>query len=167
MGACGHSYFFKGGLLVETLENVENLIRNKLKEIGYSLYSLKLVKTRTTNLEIIIDRDAPINLDDITVVSDELSKLLDEHDFINGSYVLDISSLGAEKPIEVINLEKYLNQYINIHLTHPYDGESYLEGTLVEVNKDTVKLFYFVKGKKKTAEITRQYIDRARLAIKF
>lgn len=152
---------------METLENVENLIREKLKEIGYSLYSLKLVKNKTTNLEIIIDRDAPINLDDITIVSDELSKLLDEHDFINGSYVLDISSLGAEKPIEVNNLEKYLNQYVNIHLTHPYKGESYLEGTLTEVNKETIKLFYFVKGKKTTAEITREYIDRARLAIKF
>ncbi len=152
---------------METLETVESLIKAKLKELGYTLYSLKLTRNKTSNLEVVIDRDAPINLDDISAVSDVISKLLDEHDFINGSYVLDISSLGVEKPIDVKNLEKYKDQYINIHLTHPYKGESYLEGTLIEVSEDKIKLFYFVKGKKTTAEIERQYIDRARLAIKF
>lgn len=152
---------------METLESIQSLIGEELKKLGYSLYSLKLTRNKTSNLEIVIDRDAPINLDDITVVSNKISELLDEHDFISGAYVLDVSSLGIEKPINVAALEKYKDQYINVHLTRPYKGESYLEGTLVEVTTEKIKLFYFIKGKKTTAEIERQDIDRARLAIKF
>jgi Uncharacterized protein conserved in bacteria len=159
--------FLKGGILVETLDTVKELISQELTKLGYSLYSLKLTKGKNSNLEIVVDREAPINIDDITNVSDVISKLLDVHEFINGSYVLDVSSLGIEKPIDLTKLEKYKDQYVNIHLTHPYKGESYLEGSLVEINSETIKLFYFIKGKKTTAELERKYIDKARLAIKF
>ncbi len=152
---------------MESLEQIKVLIEELLTKEGYSLYSLKLNKGKTMTLEIVIDRDAPIGFDDIGVISTKISNLLDNHDFTSSSYMLDVSSLGIEKPIDVIKLEKYKDQYINIHLTHPYKGESYLEGTLVDVNDKTIKLFYFIKGKKTTSEIEREYIDKARLAIKF
>lgn len=152
---------------MESLEQIKVLIEELLTKEGYSLYSLKLNKGKTMTLEIVIDRDAPIGFDDIGVISTKISNLLDNHDFTSSSYMLDVSSLGIEKPIDVTKLEKYKDQYINIHLTHPYKGESYLEGTLVDVNDKTIKLFYFIKGKKTTSEIEREYIDKARLAIKF
>ena len=152
---------------MESLEQIKVLIEELLTKEGYSLYSLKLNKGKTMTLEIVIDRDAPIGFDDIGYISTKISDLLDKHDFTSSSYMLDVSSLGIEKPIDVAKLEKYKDQYINIHLTHPYKGESYLEGTLVDVNDKTIKLFYFIKGKKTTSEIEREYIDKARLAIKF
>lgn len=152
---------------MESLEQIKVLTEELLTKEGYSLYSLKLNKGKNLTLEIVIDRDAPIGFDDIGEISSKISDLLDIHDFTSSSYMLDISSLGAEKPIDVSKLEKYKDQYINIHLTHPYKGESYLEGTLVDVNEKTIKLFYFQKGKKTTSEIEREHIDKARLAIKF
>ncbi len=152
---------------MESLEQVKVLVEKKLDENDYNLHSFKFTRGKNATLEIIVDRDAPIGFDDISIISNIISELLDMHDFTDSAYMLDISSLGAEKPIDVTKLEKYKDQYINIHLTHPYKGESYLEGNLVDVNDSTIKLFYFKKGKKTTSEIERKYIDKARLAIKF
>lgn len=152
---------------MDSLEQIKELISGKLNENGYKLSSFKFASGTNATLEIVVDRDEPIGFDDISDISTKISTLLDEHEFTEASYLLDVSSLGIEKPIDVSQLEKYKDQYINIHLTHPYKGESYLEGTLVEVNDLTIKLFYFKKGKKTTSEIERKYIDKARLAIKF
>lgn len=152
---------------MDSLEQIKELVSGKLNENGYKLSSFKFVSGKNATLEIVVDRDEPIGFDDISDISTKISTLLDEHEFTEASYLLDVSSLGIEKPIDVSQLEKYKDQYINIHLAHPYKGESYLEGTLVEVNDLTIKLFYFKKGKKTTSEIERKYIDKARLAIKF
>jgi len=152
---------------VETLDNVKELVVAELSELGYTLSSMKLSKGKDAILEVVIDREAPINLDDITIVSNTISKLLDEHDFINGSYVLDVSSLGIEKPIDLENIEKYVGQYVNVHTTHPVKELSYVEGTLNNVTEDSIEVIYFIKGKKTKAVLDRKFIDKARLAIKF
>ena len=114
---------------MEEINRVQEGLKEKLNEIGYDLYSFKfLAKTRM--LEVIVDRDEEINLDDITCVSEVISTYLDEHDFTDNPYTLDVSSLGVEKPISVEKLDKYVGKYINIHLSHPYQGENILEGNL-------------------------------------
>ena len=106
---------------MEEINRVQEGLKEKLNEIGYELYSFKfLAKTRM--LEVIVDRDEEINLDDITCVSEVISTYLDEHDFTDNPYTLDVSSLGVEKPISVEKLDKYVGKYINIHLSHPYQG---------------------------------------------
>lgn len=152
---------------MESLESVKKLIANQLEKSGYSLYSLSYKKSKNSVLEIVIDRDEPISLDDISNISNVISELLDEHEFCEEAYCLDVSSLGIEKPIDVKNFKKYLSSYVNIHTTHPYKGLSYLEGTIIEVNDKSIKLQYFVKGKKTVAELEIQYIDKAHLAVKF
>jgi len=152
---------------VESFETIKTLINEKVNELGFTLYSIKLNRSKESVLEVVIDRDLPINLDDITKVSSEISTLLDEHDFIDGGYVLDVSSLGIEKPIDIKNLKKYEGQYVNVHTTHPYKGESYLEGTLEKVDEETIDLVYFIKGKKTKATLEIKYLDKARLAVKF
>lgn len=167
VGACGHSYFFKGGCFVETIEQIKLIINDYLKQKEYSLYSFRLVNGKNKTLEIVIDREEPINLDDITVISNELSKLLESHEFCEDSYILDISSLGAEKPIKLENLDKYLGKYVNIHTTHPFKGLSYVEGTIESIDDENVCVVFFIKGKKTKAVLERKYLDKARLAIKF
>lgn len=152
---------------MESLENVKVLIEEEIVKLGFNLYSLKFNNSKDKVLEIIIDRDTPINLDDITEVSHRVSDLLDRHDFIDEAYVLDVSSLGIEKPIDINYLDKYIGQYVNIHTTHPYKGESYLEGTIEKVEDGNVELVYFVKGKKTKANLEIKYLDKARLAVKF
>lgn len=144
------------------------LIEKKVNELGYALIDVKLQKENGEYyLHVIIDRDDPINLDDIVVVSDSVSVILDENDPINEKYILDISSLGVEKPINIDHLEKYINQYVSIHLSHPFQGLNNLEGKIINVEDDTLSLQVKEKTRRKTLLVNIKDIDKAKLAIEF
>lgn len=150
------------------VDSIKKNIEEKLTSLGYKLFSLRYLNDKKGNiLEIVVDRDENINLDDIVKVSDSLSLLLDELILDDIPYTLDVSSLGAEKPIDVNNIDKYLGKYVNIHLSHPYKGENILEGTISEISDDTITLEYKIKTRTIKALLNKKDIDRARLAIKF
>ncbi len=149
-------------------KEVLNLIEKPIKDLGYSEVSVSFVRENNSSiLRVYIDKDDVISLDDIVKVNDLISPILDEADLIKSEYYLDVSSFGAEKPIKVDRLEKYVDKYINIHLTNPYKGENYLEGTLEEVSNDNIVLSWREKTRLVKAKINRNDIDKARLAIKF
>ena len=93
--------------------------------------------------------------------------ILDENDPIKDNYFLDVTSLGAEKPIKLEHLDKYINKYVNLHVINPIKGENYLEGNIDSVNDDILILSYKIKTRLVRVEIPRKDIDKARLAIKF
>lgn len=147
---------------------IENDIKKRLDELGYELYSLKSFNDRNGQiLEVVVDREESIDLDDIVKVSDNISSLLDELITDDSPYTLDVSSLGAEKPIALEKLDKYQGKYVNVHLSHPYKGMNVLEGDLIEIDNDKVVITYKEKTRTIKAEVKRNDIDKARLAIKF
>ena len=153
-----------------TLEStVKNLIEKPLEALGYSEVEVKFVREFGTQyLRVMVDKDDEvIDLDEIVKVNDIVSPILDEADLIKTNYVLDVTTFGAEKPIDVAKLEKYVGKYINIHLTHPYKGLNIIEGTLESVTNDNVVMSYKEKTRVIKCEIVRSTIDKARLAIKF
>ena len=153
-----------------TLEStVLNLIEKPIKALGYSEVDVKFVREFGTQyLRVMVDKDDEvIDLEQIMQVNDIVSPILDEADLIQSNYVLDVTTFGAEKPIEVAKLEKYVGKFINIHLTHPYKGLNIIEGTLESVDNDKIVISYKEKTRLIKCEIVRNTIDKARLAIKF
>ena len=146
------------------LKQLEKLVNDKLLESGYELVSLTL---SNKTLSIVVDRVAPIDMDAIVEVTHILNDLLDEVDPIEGEYTLDISSLGAEKPLKIEKLADYVNSYINVHLINPVNGENIYEGDLVSVSEDNIQLSYRQKTRIKTVDIQKSNISKIRLAIKF
>ena len=147
---------------------IKQLIEPTINKLGYSLESISLKREKgDLFLQIVVDRFDPISLDDIVAISNEISPILDENDPIKDNYFLDVTSLGAEKPIKLEHLDKYINKYVNLHVINPIKGENYLEGNIDSVNDDTLILSYKIKTKLVRVEIPRKDIDKARLAIKF
>ena len=148
--------------------DLEKLVSKKLEEIGYELVS---ISTRFEQgekiLSIVVDRVEPINMEAIVEVSHFLNEYFDELNPFEDSYTLDISSLGAEKPLKIDQLDKYMNSYVHVHLVNPINGENIYEGTLVGLNEETITLSYRVKTRIKTVDIAKANISKIRLAIKF
>ena len=150
------------------LIKVKNILEPRLNELGYDLYSLKSRREgKTIVLEVIIDRVAPINMDDIVEVTDEINQILDKEDPIEEAYVLDVSSLGAEKPLKVEKLQDYIGSYINLHMINPIDGYNIIEGTIDEVKDDNLSISYKIKTRTKKLTCPLSNIYQIRLAIKF
>ena len=150
------------------LSKLQELVQVKLNELGFELISLNLTSNKGDKvLSIVVDRVEPIDMNAIVEISQKLNEYYDEIDPIEDGYTLDISSLGAEKPLRVEELDKYLNRYVNVRLKNPIDGENIYEGSLVAVKEDNVSLSYKVKTRTKTVDIQKSNISKIRLAIKF
>ena len=147
---------------------LEQSIRSKLQEIGYELISINShIEKGEHLLSIVVDRVEPIYMEAIVEVSRVLNAYLDELNPFENSYTLDISSLGAEKPLNKDKLGDYVNRYIHVHLVNPIAGENIYEGTLVGQDEEKITLEYRVKTRTKVVDIQKSNISKIRLAIKF
>ena len=147
---------------------LESLIREKVNEQGYDLVSLSTkVEKGDKILSIVVDRVKPIDMEAIVELSHVLNAYLDEINPFEDSYTLDISSLGAEKPLKVETLASYINSYVHVHLVNPIQGENIYEGTLVGLDENKITLSYRVKTRTKEVDIEKSNISKIRLAIKF
>ena len=146
----------------------EKLIDKKDNELGYELISItNHIEKGEKILSIVVDRVEPIDMNAIVEISRVLNDYLDELNPIDSSYTLDISSLGAEKPLNKDKLNDYVNRYVHVHLINPINGENIYEGTLVGQNEEQITLEYKVKTRIKVVDIAKSNISKIRLAIKF
>ena len=106
-------------------------------------------------------------MDMIVDLTNELNSYLDELNPFEKAYTLDISSLGAEKPLKVEKLDAYVNKYVNVHLVNPIKGENIYEGDLINVTSDSITIVYRNKTRSINLEIAKSNIYKIRLAIKF
>ena len=149
------------------VDQIKKAIESEVHSLGYDYLEVHFLKENGNDvLRIIVDKDDPTSLEDIIKVNDVVSPIVDNLDLIKGRYMLDVTTLGVEKPINVENFDRYIGKYIAIHLTNPYRGENNLEGYLLEVNEDTISLELRDKARKIKAQINKKEIDKARLAIK-
>ena len=149
-------------------KQLSELVSSKLASINYDLVSLNVSRTGgSLQVSIVVDRVATINMEDILEVTNVLSTYFDEIDPFETAYNLDISSLGAEKPLNVEELDKYVDSYVNVHVNNPIDGENIFEGTLKEVNDNSILITKRIKTRSKDVEVSKTNILKIRLAIKF
>lgn len=101
------------------IENkIENLIKEKIENIGYELYDVEYVKeAKNYFLKIYIDRKEGISLEDCEKVSNEINEPLDKSNIISGAYFLEVSSPGIERVLRKDkHLEKNIGEKIEIKL---------------------------------------------------
>lgn len=146
------------------LNTLKQLITTKLNEQGYELYSLSFANE---TLSVVVDRVQDIDMNAIVEVTNVLNAYLDELNPFEKAYTLDVSSLGAEKPLSVEKLPSYVGKFIHVHLINPIKGENIYEGDLVSVNDETFTITYRVKTRSMSLEINKQNVSKVRLAIKF
>ena len=154
-------FVFEGYMEINELKE---LIAKKLNEEGYELYSLTFVNG---TLAIIVDKDEQITMEMIVNLTNILNSYLDELNPFEKAYTLDLSSLGAEKPLKVEKLASYIGEFVHIHLVNPIKGENIYEGDLTYVDEKNIKIVYRNKTRSIELEIAKSNISKIRLAIKF
>ena len=154
-------FVFEGYMEINELKE---LIAKKLNEEGYELYSLTFVNG---TLAIIVDKDEQITMEMIVNLTNILNIYLDELNPFEKAYTLDLSSLGAEKPLKVEKLASYIGEFVHIHLVNPIKGENIYEGDLTYVDEENIKIVYRNKTRSIELEIAKSNISKIRLAIKF
>ncbi|MBE6115440.1 MAG: ribosome maturation factor RimP [Erysipelotrichaceae bacterium] len=149
------------------LSELSRLAENIFKKHGIARHQIRWIPGRVGTLEVMIMKeDGSMDMDTCALVSQDLSKMLDEIDYSDAAYNLDVCSFGAEQPLQVEELDDYIDAYIHVELKNPAKGMDMLEGTLRESNEKTITMEYMDKGRKKTAEIEKDNIRFVRTAVK-
>ena len=146
------------------LNTLKQLLSAKVSEEGYELVSLSFA---SETLSIVVDRTKDIDMDAIVSLTNVLNTYLDELNPFDKAYTLDVSSLGAEKPLKVEILGAYVGKFVHVHLNNPIKGENIFEGDLVSVNEEDIQIVYKNKTRSITLDIAKSNILKIRLAIKF
>ena len=146
------------------LKELKSLIDAHIQTLGYELVELSYSQDVLT---VVVDREQEIDMDAIVMLSNDLNSYLDELNPFTNPYTLDLSSLGAEKPLKVERLKAYIGKYVNVHLINPIKGENIYEGDLKEVDDDKIIIVYRQKTRSIPLEILKSNIYKIRLAIKF
>lgn len=123
-------------------DKVENLIEPKVQELGYNLYDVEYVKEgKDYFLRIYIDKDTGITLDDCEIVSNSITEILDNADYIKEQYFLEVSSPGVER---VLKKDKHLKSNIGanvqVKLFKPLNGQKQYEGILKDFDSNNIKI---------------------------
>ena len=144
----------------------EELLMPIIEENNYELVDVEYVKEAGNwYLRAYIDKPGGIMVDDCEVVSRELSDILDEKDFIDEAYILEISSPGLGRPLKKErDFERSLGEEVEIRTYRAIDGQKEFLGILKSYDKDTVTIEY---EDEETKTFERAAIALIRLAYVF
>ena len=142
-------------------EKVENLLKERIENLGYDLYDVEYAKEgKNYFLRIYIDKPEGIDLQDCEKVNDEISDVLDEANYIKEQYFLEVSSPGIERILRKDkHLEKNKGKEIAIKLFKKDDlGKKDYQGILRDFNDENIFLEENIKIERKNiAQIKTVY----------
>lgn len=84
---------------MRTIDRVTELIAPILADLGLELYDAEQV---SGTLRILVDRPGGASIDVITTATRLISRALDADDVVPGSYTLEVSSPGLERPLRTL-----------------------------------------------------------------
>ncbi len=133
-----------------------------IESLGYRLFEVKITKAEGSDvLEVILDES--LDLDAVSEVSVKISDWLDQHDEGDEPYMLDVSCVGAERPLR--NKEE-IRAAAGKYVWVKTKGQTY-EGDLIEADEE--KILLSCRDKTRTVKVTVRYEDikKMRLAVRF
>ena len=151
----------------ETYEQTtEQLLLPIVESLGFELVDVEYVKEAGTwYLRAYIDKPGGITVDDCEVVSRTFSDILDEKDYIEDTYIFEVSSPGLGRPLKKEkDFARSIGEEIEIRTYRAIDKQKEFIGILVEYDKDTVTIEY---EDETTQVFNRTDIALIRLALNF
>jgi ribosome maturation factor RimP len=122
-------------------EKVEQLVKDPIEKLGYSLYDVEYVKEGPEYyLRIYIDKESEIDLNDCEKVSNEINEILDKADYIKEQYYLEVSSPGIERKLRKDkHLEQNISKNVEIKLfKKDNNGKKEYTGKLKAFNQEEI-----------------------------
>ena len=143
----------------------EVLVMPLIDEKGFEFVDTEFVKEGNSYyLRVFVDKPGGITIDDLESVARPLSDKLDEKDFIDEQYILEVSSPGLGRPMKKDrDFDRNLEKVCEIHLYKAIDGEKEIVGLLKSYDKETITIEIEegneIKIDRADVSLAREYIE--------
>ena len=123
-------------------QKAEALLLPIVEREGFELVDVEYVKEAGNwYLRGYIDKPGGISVDDCEKVSRRLSDILDEKDYIEDSYIMEISSPGLGRPLKKEkDYKRNMNKEVEIRTYRMIDKRKEFTGILKAYDADTVTI---------------------------
>lgn len=120
----------------------EEILMPIIEANNFELVDVEYVKEGANwYLRAYIDKEGGITVDDCEVVSRALGELLDKKDFIDGAYILEVSSPGLGRPLKKErDFERSLGDEVEVRTYKAIDKQKEFVGILKAYDKESVTL---------------------------
>lgn len=128
---------------MEPATGIERLIAPSLEAMGYSVVRVRFIGGQRPTLQIMAERtaDGSMNVDDCAEVSGVVSALLDVEDPIPGSYALEVSSPGLDRPlVRAADFDRFAGYEVKVEMAQPIDGRKRFRGRLLGRRDDAARI---------------------------
>ncbi len=160
----------KEGIEMAKHEDYERRTQQLLEPIlaanNFELYDVEYVREGGNwFLRAYIDKENGIAVDDCELVSRALSDLLDKHDYISDSYILEVSSPGLGRQLKKDkHFEKSIGEEVELRLFKPINKQKDFTGILTNFDQESITL---TLENEDTLVLKRSDIAMIRLTIDF
>ena len=147
-------------------QQTEELLLPIVESNGFELVDVEYVKEAGTwYLRAYIDKPGGISVDDCEIVSRAFSDILDEKDYIEDTYIFEVSSPGLGRPLKKEkDFKRSIGEEVEIRTYRPINRQKEFVGILKEYDPDTVTIEY---EDGETESFQRSDIALIRLAFDF
>lgn len=123
-------------------KRTEQLLEPLMQEFGFELVDVEYVKEGGSwYLRAYIDKPGGITINDCEAVSRRLSDILDEEDYIEESYTLEVSSPGLGRPLRKDkDFQRSLGEEVDVKLFAVVDHSKEYTGLLKAFDKESVTI---------------------------
>lgn len=125
-------------------KKTEELLEPIVTGFGFELVDVEYVKEAGTwYLRAYIDKPGGITVDDCEAVSRKFSDILDEKDYIEDTYIFEVSSPGLGRPLKKEkDFQRSLGEEVEIRTYRAIDRQKEFAGILKAFGKETVTIAY-------------------------
>lgn len=123
-------------------QRTERNLQPILEQGNYELVDVEFVKEAGNwYLRVYADKEGGITVDDCEIISRALSDILDEQDYIEESYILEVSSPGLGRPLKKEkDFIRSMGQEVEVHLYKAQNKQKVFEGILDGYDADSVTI---------------------------
>lgn len=145
-------------------QKAEKLLTPIVEANGFELVDVEYVKeVGEWYLRGYIDKPGGITVNDCEVVSRAFSDKLDEHDFIEDSYIMEISSPGLDRPLKKDkDFERNMGKMVELRTYRPIEKQKEFCGVLAAYDGNSVTIEEDGESRtfdKKEIALIRLYIE--------
>ena len=124
-------------------ERIATLITPAIEAMGFDLVRVQVSGSQRPTLQIMAEPASgrAMSVDDCAEISRAISAVLDVEDPIAGSYSLEVSSPGIDRPLtRTKDYERFLGHEAKIETNAPLDGRKRFKGPIKSVDANAVEL---------------------------
>ena len=123
-------------------QRTEELITPILERNQFELVDVDYVKEGSDwYLRAYIDKEGGITVNDCTLVAREMNEILDREDYVEGSYIFEVSSPGLGRPLKKEkDYVRAMGKNLEIRTYRAINKEKEFYGVLKSYNNETVTI---------------------------